>query len=812
MNASNRCPQCGTELTPGAAPEGLCPRCLLAAGGSAGFDERADVELLESLVGRTVDDKYRVDRVLGRGGMGAVYLATHVGTERPVAVKVLAPHLMDDDEFVQRFRREARAAGRLRHPNIVNVTDFGFAEVDDRVLAYLVMEHLDGVPLAEFVARKYERPRAWIADVVEQIALAVDEAHRHGVIHRDLKPGNIWLVPDGRGGHHVKVLDFGLAKLREVSEASDSADDGVSSADHAPTRILPERPRPAGRFGLWHSAARSTRPGSDITIPGSPPSEAAGLTRAGALLGTPLYMSPEQCRGERLDGRSDVYSLGLIVYELLTGFLPFSGNADALVAQHVERTPTAPSLLIGGLPKTVDDVLLPALAKVPDERPATAGAFAAALKAALQTSIEKPQQMLSLALTLYGERPSLFLALSPVTGVVPFVLFSALAAVAYSRDAFGAGTVTATALMLIGWFVAGGLNSALVVPVVARLLEHPHDPVRPGNLMRSVGRIPTYFLASLWPLGVGEAFSMAVALWLLWELLRDRSYSSRILWIGIAWVALELAQRYNSLRSGVALLERRGVRESRRRASDLAKRLESAFNFKELGGERLLSLLLIGSFAVALSAVATAAGVDSFGPRNDLIPVWILITIGTGLVLNPVLGICSALRYVKARQLGGESLDDLVRTAASADADPYGWMNSPLGVSRVVARQRPAVVLVGGLIVLAVLLGGIAVASFAVVPAVGMCMVAFALFLARLLYQRGTLVVTDEFVSTPSLFRGWKTLRWDDVFRAPAAGETIVLEGYEPGKIVVHPGAFENGAELRSYVVHQLRRRGKYVL
>lgn len=131
------CSTCGMDLGPGVGLEGLCPRCLFE---TAGEEPRS----LESLFGRVVDNKYRVDRLLGRGGMGAVFLATHLGTERSVALKVLAPHLVDDEEFVERFRCEARAAGRLRHPNIVNVTDFGIAEADDGPLAYLVMEYLVG--------------------------------------------------------------------------------------------------------------------------------------------------------------------------------------------------------------------------------------------------------------------------------------------------------------------------------------------------------------------------------------------------------------------------------------------------------------------------------------------------------------------------------------------------------------------------------------------------------------------------------------------------------------------------------------------
>src|SRR6266481_4548032 len=176
--------------------------------------------VLRNLIGEVLDGKYRVEKLLGEGGMGAVYLATHLGTERPVAVKVIAPQFMQHDEFVERFRREARAAGRLRHPNVVDVTDFGFARVGEDQLAYLVMEYLDGFTLAEILVDESSLPLNWVIDILEQTCSAVDEAHQQGIIHRDLKPENIWLEPNRRGGYTVKVLDFGIAKLDEKAVES----------------------------------------------------------------------------------------------------------------------------------------------------------------------------------------------------------------------------------------------------------------------------------------------------------------------------------------------------------------------------------------------------------------------------------------------------------------------------------------------------------------------------------------------------------------------------------------------------------------
>src|SRR5438067_2652778 len=156
---------------------------------------------LDDYVGQVLDDKYRLERLLGQGGMGAVYLATHLGTERYVALKLIAPQFMQNEEFVERFKREARAAGRLRHPNVVDVTDFGFARVGAERVAYLVMEYLDGCTLAEILAEESSLPLNWVVDILEQTCSAVESAHRQGIIHRDLKPDNIWLEPNQRGGY-----------------------------------------------------------------------------------------------------------------------------------------------------------------------------------------------------------------------------------------------------------------------------------------------------------------------------------------------------------------------------------------------------------------------------------------------------------------------------------------------------------------------------------------------------------------------------------------------------------------------------------
>lgn len=382
--------------------------------------------MMQSLIGQTLDGKYRIERELGRGGMGAVYLAVHVGTKRPVAVKVIVPQLMKNAEFVERFRREAEAAGRLRHPNVVDVTDFGFAATPDGQAAYLVMEYLDGCTLSEILQEEKKLSLRWTVDIIEQVCAGLQEAHRQGIIHRDLKPDNIWLEPNQRGGFTAKVLDFGIAKLEppkggflknfeaprepvEVTEAFPNTGDknaqtlarqenGTSQTDgetgyNSSASPIP-MPRVLSDVRLNQSSEKSSiyKTSADIKLrpelippPGAPPVETynqarptAEITRVGAILGTPLYMSPEQCRGERLGTSSDIYSLGVIAYQMLSGKTPFEGEYLTIMAGHLQLKP--PPLAIGKTPRKVKKVIFQALSKEPIERPLTAEIFASQLR------------------------------------------------------------------------------------------------------------------------------------------------------------------------------------------------------------------------------------------------------------------------------------------------------------------------------------------------------------------------------------------------------------------------------------------------
>jgi formylglycine-generating enzyme required for sulfatase activity len=331
------CPQCGEELKDSAR---FCSGCGLSF---ASFDTPSERDesaaIVDTLLHQVLDEKYFILERLGEGGMGIVYRArrVHIGDE--VAVKVLHKQLVANADMLERFRREARAAARLRHPNIVSIIDLSEARGLD-VPAYIVMELIEGESLRKLLKREECLPVERAVSLMRDICAGVGAAHRRGIFHRDLKPDNVIVLRpnEDRERETVKVVDFGIAKLKDAA--------GITT-----------------------------------------------LTQTGMVIGTPYYMSPEQCRGDAMDARSDVYSLGAMVYEMLAGEPPFTSETPTgLLARHLFDTvpPLPPS---AGVNPALEAVIMRALAKDRDQRQPDASALARELREALQTSgVTSPAQ------------------------------------------------------------------------------------------------------------------------------------------------------------------------------------------------------------------------------------------------------------------------------------------------------------------------------------------------------------------------------------------------------------------------------------
>jgi serine/threonine protein kinase/ketosteroid isomerase-like protein len=347
------CTNCGARTSAGGAQASAdsVPTVEQGAGGVAvtdggvgearvrvGASEESDAD---PLVGRVLDGKYEIVAPLGAGGMGSVYRARRVLIGDEVAVKVLHTKFVNDETLVERFRREARAAAQLQHPNVVTIHDYGEARGREG-FAYIVMELVRGEPLRELLRREGRMTPARAVSLMRDICAGVGAAHRRGIVHRDLKPDNIIVVPadEDNPAERVKVVDFGIAKLRDMA-----SDDGT-------------------------------------------------LTAAGAVVGTPFYMSPEQCKGEPLGPRADVYSLGALLYEMLAGSPPFNAPSLAgIILKHVSEPP----------PPLPPDVQAPAdlrhavarsLSKDPGARQGDASEFSREIQAALNPSANATEQPL----------------------------------------------------------------------------------------------------------------------------------------------------------------------------------------------------------------------------------------------------------------------------------------------------------------------------------------------------------------------------------------------------------------------------------
>jgi serine/threonine protein kinase len=311
------CPFDGGRLS--IAPEAVShqPRAISAHDGEDAVRALLQADsgaMYERLVGQTLDGRYLIERKIGEGGMGVVYAARHLVIERPLAIKVLKREVARDQSTIKRFVQEAKAASRIGHPHIVDVTDFGTTPDG---LTYSVMEYVDGTTLSSVIKLSAPLPLERILPIAAQIAQALDAAHQKGIVHRDLKPENIFLINrDGRRDF-VKIVDFGIAKVTPIDSNA--------------------------------------------------PSEGPRLTRAGAVFGTPEYMAPEQAAGRSdTDGRVDVYALGTIMYEMLTGRVPHKSESMVRTLAMQMLDPIEPPSRVRPdvrIAPEVEEVVMHALAK-----------------------------------------------------------------------------------------------------------------------------------------------------------------------------------------------------------------------------------------------------------------------------------------------------------------------------------------------------------------------------------------------------------------------------------------------------------------
>src|SRR6201992_1571686 len=257
----------------------------------------------------TLGDRYELDGVVGRGGMAEVYRARDLRLDRVVAIKTLRPDLARDQTFQARFRREAQSAASLHHPSIVAVYDTGEDMSTGTPVPYIVMEYVDGRTVRDLLIEGHRLLPERTLEIVSGVLRALEYSHQAGIVHRDIKPGNVMVTRNG----DIKVMDFGIARAMNDAQAT--------------------------------------------------------MTQTAQVIGTAQYLSPEQARGERVDARSDLYSTGCLMYELLTGRPPFTGDSPVAIAyQHVRETPVPPSRIDPSLPPWADSIVLKAMAKDPADR------------------------------------------------------------------------------------------------------------------------------------------------------------------------------------------------------------------------------------------------------------------------------------------------------------------------------------------------------------------------------------------------------------------------------------------------------------
>jgi serine/threonine protein kinase len=574
------------------------------------------------------------------------------------------------------------------------------------------MEYLDGCTLGDVLAEEKRLPLEWVVDILEQVASAVHEAHQLGIVHRDLKPDNIWLEPNRLGSYRVKVLDFGIAKLADPNAPPAEPDDDPaatiidnSSANLAArdsesaTLIQPNEPElhqaatalPASRktnittdAGAAEEAAgtrlfaagtairkpqltqpnidgpnggeedgtllfdQSTRAFGSHSEHHTTAAAGAALTRVGAIMGTPLYMSPEQCGGGHVDVRSDIYSLGVISYQMLAGAPPFNGNTAAVMRSHLTETPRELREHANKIPKRVAGVVMSALNKEPDKRPPTAFAFASALRA----QSEGIGALYRRAFSLYADYFPKFLKLSLIAHIpviIAVILISTLLLVdKWLAPATRTGKIALACMIglvvlfqVVAYFVCAATISGVTAIIVTQLSAAPLRPVK-----------------------LREAFAVLHKRWKPFFkttlLVTLRIIGGYLLFI-IPGIIISV--RY-ALYAPVALIEGLQTKAARLRARELASR-------------SWRTIIIVSVLQVLIPLVVSQLvrmGIGGDPKRNSTSRQITEQFLGLiNIFIIPLMSIVPALLYLKMRQLGGEKLSDVLAQIEDVDSEASAW-------------------------------------------------------------------------------------------------------------------------------------------
>ncbi len=401
----------------------------------------------DSLIGFTLTNKYKVLRQIGRGGMGVVYEAEHVELGKRVAIKLMLEKYAEDNEAITRFKREAFAASQIGNPHIIDVSDIGTAP-DGR--SYVVMELLNGSPLSRVLEAGPMSPTRAIG-IMRQVLRAVGAAHAKGIIHRDLKPDNIFLTDRGDGSDFVKLLDFGISKIVDLD------------AEVASTR----------------------------------------LTSTGMVMGTPLYMAPEQAMGSPIDHHCDIYACGVILYEMLAGKPPFEGATYAvLVAKLLTATPPLLSEVRPGLPHALVVATARALEKEPEARFDSADKFAASLPGDRSPSMVELAQTMDSGMVAVAMPPKQASKRGLIVAIAAVVVVAAIVVVIATRPSSPASAVAAVGSAAVAPAVGSAAGPAAVVAVGSAAVA-PVKPPTTGKLF--VKSLPDHATVSIDRQVVGTA-------------------------------------------------------------------------------------------------------------------------------------------------------------------------------------------------------------------------------------------------------------------------------------------------------------------